>query len=358
MKSQASYKVIGLMSGTSLDGLDIAYCIFKKEADGWGYSIRHAETVTYSAPWIAKLSQAHTLSGEQLIELDSAYGQLLGKLTANFIQENKLRPDFICSHGHTVFHQPHKGFTYQLGNGQALYAATGLPVVYDFRSLDVFYGGQGAPLVPAGDKFLFSDYDVCLNLGGIANISMDIKKNRVAFDVCFTNMGLNYLAAKAGKKYDKDGALANRGEMDKKLQQNLDKVYRKLRAKRPSLGREIFEKHIRPLLDDEKIPLNNRLKTFTHVAAREIIEAILSQTKNPKVLCTGGGAFNAVLISEMLDLIGDNGSLVIPESDIIKFKEALVFAFLGVLRVRDEVNCLSSVTGARTDSSAGVLAGF
>jgi anhydro-N-acetylmuramic acid kinase len=358
MKNQGSYKVIGLMSGTSLDGLDIAYCTFRREKNGWSYAIKQSETISYSRAWISKLSTAHTLSGEQLMELDSAYGQLLGTVAENFMRQNKLRPDFISSHGHTIFHQPHKGFTYQLGNGQAIYATTWLPVVCDFRTLDVLRGGQGAPLVPAGDKFLFSDYDVCLNLGGIANISMDVKKARIAFDVCFTNMGLNYLAAKAGKKYDKDGAMANRGETDKKFEQSLDKVYRKLRLKRPSLGREIFEKEIRPLLDNEKIPLNNRLRTFTYVAAREIVGAILQYKKNPKVLCTGGGAFNAVLIAEMLDLIGDNGSLVIPEPEIVKFKEALVFAFLGVLRVCDEINCLKSVTGAKADSSSGVLVGF
>lgn len=358
MISQASYKVIGLMSGTSLDGLDIAYCQFKKKPDGWAYSIQNAETISYNAAWLGKLANAHTLSGEKLIELDSAFGHLLGKHTKEFIAKHKLRPDFIASHGHTVFHQPAKGFTYQLGNGQALYANTGIPVVYDFRTLDVLLGGQGAPLVPAGDKFLFSDYDVCLNLGGIANLSTDIKKTRIAFDICFTNMGLNYLAAKAGKKYDKDGAMANAGEPDKKLLQRLEKIYQKLRTKRPSLGREFFESQIQPLLDDERVPLSNRLRTFTRAAAQEIIQTILTLKKNPRVLCTGGGAFNAFLISEMLELIGDSGTLVIPDNDIVKFKEALVFAFLGVLRVRDEKNCLKSVTGASADSSSGVLAGF
>jgi anhydro-N-acetylmuramic acid kinase len=358
MDKKASYKVIGLMSGTSLDGLDIAYCIFQQHTDGWKYRIQHAETIKYTSGWIAKLSQAHTLSAEEFAELDMSYGKLVGSLTANFVQKNKVRADFVSSHGHTIFHQPKKGFTTQLGSGLAIHAVTGLPVVYDFRTLDVLFGGQGAPLVPAGDKFLFSEYDVCLNLGGIANLSVDVKKSRKAFDICFVNMALNYLAGKKAKAYDKNGDMASAGEIDKKLLQNLEKIYSKLKKTRPSLGRELFESAVRPLLDNEKISLSDRLHTVSYAAAKEIAEAITSSKANAKVLCTGGGAFNTFLISQILDFVGNEVMVVIPEEQIVKFKEALVFGFLGVLRVRDEINCLKSVTGASVNSSSGILAGF
>ncbi|MFZ6009265.1 MAG: anhydro-N-acetylmuramic acid kinase, partial [Bacteroidota bacterium] len=304
MVSKEKYKVIGLMSGTSLDGLDIASCTFIKNEKHWKYQIDQAVTIKYPPSWLEKLSQAHTLSAEDLLALDVAYGKYLGKVSLDFIRKHKLKIDFVASHGHTIFHQPKRSFTYQIGNGNALFAAIGLPVVYDFRSLDVMLGGQGAPLVPAGDKFLFSDFDVCLNLGGIANLSMDIKGQRHAYDICFSNMGLNYLASQAGKDYDAFGDMAAEGELNKVLLRDLNKVYKTFRIKRPSLGREIFENRIKPLLDQKKIPLHDRLRTFTESAAQEIVLALMSGKKNPKVLCTGGGAFNSFLIARMLDLCG------------------------------------------------------
>lgn len=358
MKGNNKYKVIGLMSGTSLDGLDIAFCSFGKQNNKWSYDIEFAETIRYPAKWTKILGTAQTLSGEQLTETDVLYGKLLGELTREFIAKNKLRPDFITSHGHTIFHQPKKSFTLQIGNGNAIHAATGIPVVCDLRSLDVMHGGQGAPLVPIGDRLLFSEYDVCLNLGGIANLSTEVKRQRIAFDVCFVNMALNYLSEKVGKSFDKNGAISSSGEVNKALLQQIRKIYTKLRKSRPSLGREIFESQLKPLLDNEKISLEDRLRTITESSAEEIVQAILSLKKNSQVLCTGGGAYNSFLISRMLDLGGDDLIFVIPEDRIIKFKEALVFAFLGVLRVRDEVNCLKSVTGAVQDSSGGILVGF
>ncbi|MBT1698919.1 anhydro-N-acetylmuramic acid kinase [Fulvivirgaceae bacterium PWU4] len=357
MKMANKYKVIGLMSGTSLDGLDVACCTFRKKSSGWDYTIDKAITVKYPAAWYSKLSQAHLLSGEALMALDAEYGKYLGNVCSKFISLNKLNVDFISSHGHTIFHQPARGFTYQLGNGNTIHAVTGLPVISDFRSLDVALGGEGAPLVPAGDKFLFEEYDVCLNLGGIANLSMDVKGARHAFDICFCNMGLNYLATKAGKEIDTDGDMAASGEVDSALLNRLKKIYASLREKRPSLGREMFEKQIKPLLDNEDIDLNDRLATFTESIAFEIIQALPSR-KNASVLCTGGGAFNAFLIARMLHYAGDDAALIVPEENVIKFKEALVFAFLGVLRAEGDINCLKSVTHASRDSSSGVMTGF
>jgi anhydro-N-acetylmuramic acid kinase len=358
MKKQNSFKVIGLMSGTSLDGLDVAFCVFKKTEKGWTYQIEKAITLRYSKSWSTKLATAHTLRSEDLLALDADYGRFLGKSVTDFTTQHSLKPDFIASHGHTIFHQPSRGFTYQLGNGNALYSIAGIPVVYDFRSLDVLLGGEGAPLVPAGDKFLFQEYDVCLNLGGIANLSADVKKQRMAFDICYCNMSLNYLAAKVGKEFDKGGAMASEGEVNQSLLKKFNKLYSSLHKKRPSLGRELFEKQIQPLLDQDDIPLADRLCTSVESAAFEIMRSLLPEKKTATILCTGGGAFNSFLITRMLEYAGDDASLILPEEDIIKFKEALVFAFLGVLRVRGEVNALKSVTKASRNSSSGVLAGF
>jgi anhydro-N-acetylmuramic acid kinase len=356
MDSREIYKVIGLMSGTSLDGLDVAYCVFKRKSDQWEFSIQKAITIKYSKSWENKLANAHLLNSEALMTLDAAYGKFLGDSCAAFINMNKLKVDFIASHGHTIYHQPKKGFTYQLGNGYAIHAASSLPVINDFRSLDVALGGQGAPLVPAGDKILFSDYEVCLNIGGIANLSMDVKGKRTAFDICFANMGLNYLAAKLNKAFDKDGEIATEGFVNSKLLSKLDKCYEKLKISRPSLGREFFERQIKGLLDDEKISLPDRMRTFAESTANEIVKAF--PASQASVLCTGGGAFNSFLIAAMLDRCHDDISLVIPAEEVINFKEALIFAFLGVLRVRGEVNCLKSVTGASRDSSGGTMIGF
>ena len=346
------------MSGTSLDGVDIACCTFSFK-EKWNFTIDKAETIPYSSSWIKKLKEAHQLSAEKLTELDHTYGNFLGTLCTKFISKYKIKGiDFISSHGHTIFHQPEKGFTLQIGNGNAIHAATGLPVIYDFRSLDVAHGGQGAPLVPIGDKLLFDDYDVCLNLGGIANLSLTKKKDRIAFDICYVNMGLNYLANKAGKKYDAEGGLSSNGEVNKKMLTDLDKVYSKVKLKRPSLAREFFETNIQPILDREALSLKDRLRTFTESIAKEIAEVILKSGNKGTVLCTGGGTLNSFLMYRLIENCGDDATLVIPEKEVIDFKEALVFAFLGVLRSRGETNCLKSVTGASKDSSGGVSIGF
>jgi len=358
MNSKQIYKVIGLMSGTSLDGVDIAYCTFSHDS-GWTFELEAAETISYPSFWAATLKNAHTLSAEKLLALDAAYGKYLGALCNTFIRKNKIKDlHFIASHGHTIFHQPGKSFTCQIGNGNALYAETSLPVMYDFRSLDVMRGGQGAPLVPVGDRFLFSEYDVCLNLGGIANLSLEHKQSRIAFDVCFLNMGLNFLAQKLKKKFDERGALASKGEINKALLSKLNKIYTGFEKKRPALGREIFESKVQPLLDDKRISAEDKLRTFTESAAQQVVSAINKYGSNKTVLCTGGGAFNSFLIYRMVELAGDDVTFSIAEDDVINFKEAIVFAFLSVLRVRNEANCLKSVTGAKQDSSSGIMVGF
>jgi anhydro-N-acetylmuramic acid kinase len=351
------FKVIGLMSGTSMDGLDIAYCHFLNTSKGWQYELKKATTIKYSPAWIKRLSTAHHLTAERLVALDVAYGKFLGEACKKFIVENSVDADFIASHGHTVFHNPKDGYTFQLGNGNGLHAVADLPVIYDFRSLDVMLGGEGAPLVPAGDKFLFGDYDICLNLGGIANLSMDVNGKRIAYDVCFCNMSLNYLMQQVGKQFDKQGERASTGEISTTMLKQLAKVYNVLRTKRPSIGREIFEEKIKPILDQKGIRLEDKLRTCIESTAREIAD-VMAIKKKPIVLCTGGGVFNSFLMSCLLDHCNDNATLIIPDETVVKFKEALVFGFLGVLRLKNKANCLQSVTGAVQNSSSGIMVGF
>ena len=344
------------MSGTSMDGLDIACCRFIKKRK-WEFEIETAMTVKYPRVWKEKLAAAPILSSEELLALDAEYGKFIGERCREFIQKRKIQKvDLVASHGHTIFHQIQRGFTFQLGSGNAIHAAIGLPVVYDFRSLDVALHGQGAPLVPVGDRHLFGEYDVCLNMGGIANLSMEKKAGRIAFDICFANMGLNYLAAKAKKEFDQDGFLASKGTVDKSLLEKLTAFYEGTRKKRPALGREGFELAVQPLLDDERISLEDRLRTFCESIAEEVRRCIPLKKNKLKLLATGGGALNPVLIQLLRQKL-ERISVEVPARQIIEFKEALVFAFLGMLRVRGEVNVLKSVTRATRDSCSGVIVG-
>lgn len=359
MKNQRKkYRVLGLMSGTSLDGLDIALCTFRKKRAGWTFRIRAAETVGYSGEWMRRLSSAHTLSGEGLMMLDQDYGEYLGRATVQFLKKhNEPLPDLVASHGHTVFHQPGRKLTFQLGSGYALHAVTDVPVVFGFRNLDVALGGEGAPLVPVGDQLLFSAFDVCLNVGGIANLSLEVRGKRLAFDVCFANMGLNHLSAKAGLEFDQNGRMSSRGKVHSQMLEALTRIYDRMRPNRPSLGRELFERKIRPILDLDEISLEDRLRTFIESIAREVVQSVPPRAHG-KVLCTGGGALNTYLLRRLKELSGDRLEWHLPDRQTVKFKEALVFAFLGLLRARGEVNSLKSVTRARRDNSGGAVLGY
>lgn len=354
-----SFYVIGLMSGTSLDGLDIAYCRFTKVKKAWKAKIVTATTIGYSSKWRKELTEAHRLPGEALIHLHTRYGKFLGHSVGEFVKKNDVKKiDLIASHGHTIFHQPHLGFTFQLGEGNAIHAETRIPVVSDFRSLDVAFKGQGAPLVPIGDALLFSDYKICLNLGGIGNHSLKRKKKIIAFDFCYCNMALNYLTEKTGKSFDNKGKLASEGKVDEKLLSKIEAVYSKSRASRPSLGREGFEKDFQPLLDDESISLNNRLRTVCESVANELLLVIPPKNKKQNLLVTGGGAFNTFLINLVKEKLKGKAKVVVPGKNLIAFKEALVFAFLGLLRIRGEINVLKTVTGAKKNSCSGVVIGY
>ncbi|MGC5744078.1 anhydro-N-acetylmuramic acid kinase [Chryseobacterium sp. NFX27] len=347
MKVQA----IGLMSGTSLDGLDICFASFEKKKD-WNFQILKAETLPYSKNWEDKLRNSIHLSSEELLELHSEYGFYLGQKVREFIGCNHLENiDLIASHGHTVFHQPKKKFTLQIGDGRAIKIKTGLPVIYDFRSQDVLMGGNGAPLVPIGDELLFSDYDACLNLGGFSNISLKQNGKRIAFDIAPVNIVLNRLANKFNKNFDENGDLARKGNIDQDLLNKLNALDFYHQSHPKSLGIEWCNEAIFPLL--ENIDVTDAMATFTEHVAQQISN-VISLNRLENVLCTGGGSYNTCLIDKIREKT--EFAVIIPERQIIDHKEALIFAFMGVLRMKNEINVLSSATGSTGDHSSGVLA--
>jgi anhydro-N-acetylmuramic acid kinase len=347
-----TYKVTGLMSGTSLDGVDIAFCTFSLRSGKWTYRLEKAETVSYSNEWKHRLSNLENEGAVEFVKTDAEYGHYLGKITKEFHQKHHLKPDFIASHGHTIFHQPECKFTSQIGNGSAIAAESMVPVVCDFRSADIALGGQGAPLVPIGDQLLFGDYDYCLNLGGFGNISFRQSGNRTAFDICPVNIVLNHLASFLHKVYDENGKLSRNGSIFQPLMEELNSL--KFYSKPPpkSLGKEWVLLEVYPLIQHFKIPVEDKLRTYTeHIACQ--VANVVGTTIPSTILITGGGAFNSFLIELIRVKTGMN--LVLPDNLTINFKEALIFAFLGVLRWRDEVNCLKSYTGASHDNIGGAI---
>ena len=347
-----NYSVIGLMSGTSLDGLDIAYCKFDLITEKWQFEIKDAVTVAYSKTWQGKLRNAINLSGKDLIQLNVEYGNYLGEQVKEKNKKRNIKLDLVSSHGHTVFHQPEKGFTSQIGNGANIAAVSDLPVVCDFRSKDIALGGQGAPLVPIGDALLFSEYDACLNIGGFANISFERNKERYAFDICPVNIVLNELCKQLGFAYDKNGEIARQGNVVNGLLKQLNAIpYYNYEANK-SLGKEWVDSDFTPLLDDVSRDLKDLVATTTEHAAKQIANVFNNYNLN-KVLVTGGGAFNSHLISQIKKYC--NAQLLIPDNKIIEFKEALIFGLLGVLYVRGEKNVLKSATGATIDSIGGCM---
>ncbi len=347
---EEKYKVIGAMSGTSLDGLDIAAVDFEFNNGKWDFELVAADTISYITKWENALKNAHGLSGEELTSLNSEYGKFLGNEINHFIQNNNIVPDLIASHGHTIFHQPEKGYTLQIGNGANIAAITNILTISDFRTEDVAMGGQGAPLVPIGDRLLFSEYDYCLNLGGFANISFEKDGFRLAFDNCPVNFVLNHFAEKQGLPFDKDGNLGRKGKINSELLNSLNQIpYYDIPAPK-SLGREWVEKEFFPVLDQFNISDSDKIRTvYEHIA----VQINRSLSSNKKMLITGGGAFNSFLIERIKSL--SDIEVVIPSKDIINFKEAIIFAFLGVLRINNINNCLASVTGASKDHSGGII---
>ena len=347
------YNVVGIMSGTSLDGLDVVWSklSFNKT---WFYEIIDGKTYEYSESWKSELKNAHKLQARDLVFLDKKLGNYIGEKINDFLKENKIqknRINLISSHGHTLFHEPENNLTKQIGNGAYICSTTNIKTISDFRTIDVAFGGQGAPLVPVGDQLLFGSYKGCLNLGGIANISYDFKEKRIAGDVNFANMISNYLSNKIGHSFDKDGELAKQGKIDGDLILKLEELdfYKKEFPK--SLGVEDFNHWYKPLFDNCKASLNDQLFTSgTHLC--RTIKNIFNFDRNDSLLITGGGAHNKFWINKLKEL---KVKAVVPDLKLIDFKEALIFSLLGVLKVRNEINILSSVTGGSKDLSSGVI---
>ncbi|PIE50291.1 MAG: anhydro-N-acetylmuramic acid kinase [Flavobacteriales bacterium] len=344
------YYAIGLMSGTSLDGLDICHVEFWKE-ESWHFHIINSETITYPSDWLTKLKDAIHLKSEDLLALDVAYGFYLSNAVLEFRRRYQIQKiDIIASHGHTVFHQPERKFTLQIGDGRAIKTQNPFPVVYDFRSQDVIFGGNGAPLVPIGDELLFGEYDACLNLGGFSNISFRRENKRMAFDICPVNIVLNALAQQLHCPFDKNGELAKKGEINNNIltQLNQLKFYHQQPPK--SLGIEWVLEHINPIIN--RLTPENALATFTQHCVEQI-EIIFKKYHIKNCLITGGGAYNQHLIHSLQSKT--DTQIIIPDAQIIEYKEALIFAFMGVLKLRNESNILASATGSPENHCSGIL---
>ncbi|WP_196892087.1 anhydro-N-acetylmuramic acid kinase [Aureivirga marina] len=343
---------IGMMSGTSLDGIDLVYVKWNLD-DYTKFEIFHSKAVDYSKEWKNKLKEIFNGSAEEITKLHVDYGELLGNVINEFIKENKIQKvDFIASHGHTIFHNPKEKYTQQIGCGYQIAKITNKKVICDFRSQDVALGGQGAPLVPIGDALLFSNYDYCLNLGGFANISFHQEGKRIAYDICPINTVLNYYANKLGKEYDENGDEARKGTINIELLEALNKIpfYQKETPK--SLGIEFVLEKIIPLIEKYKISIQDKLRTFIeHIAFQLHVNILNSKEKN--ILITGGGAFNSFLIERFAFYSSVEKDL--KNTKLINYKEALIFSFLGLRRLENKINCLSSVTGAIKDHSSGQI---
>lgn len=348
-----SYQVVGVMSGTSLDGIDLAHLYFSVENGLWNYQIGNCQTVSYPSVWLNKLKHALHCSNEELQNLNNNYTQYLGKIISHFIEENKIKNlDAVCSHGHTILHQPQNGLTLQIGNLPEIAPITNQTVVCDFRVQDVELGGQGAPLVPIGDRMLFSEYYYCLNLGGFSNVSFEEKGKRIAFDISPVNTVLNFYANQLGLDYDNKGEKARSGKTNQILFEKLNLIdfYH---AKYPkSLGMEFVNSVIIPLMNSFHISIEDKLATFIEHIALQIGLAL--PKKSGKMLVTGGGAYHLFLLERMKYYLPEV-EIVVPDLKTLEFKEALIFGLLGVLRLRNEVNVLSSVTGAKNDHCSGFV---
>jgi len=354
MSEPKEYLVLGLMSGTSLDGVDLALCRFTAADHTISYELLAAETIVYPYYMREKLDDALYISAQDLHYLDQELGRFYASNILKFIEKYKIRPELISSHGHTVLHQPAKGITLQIGDGDVIAQETSIKVVNDFRIQDVSKGGQGAPLVPIGDRDLFGKYDFCLNLGGIANISFDYKGTRIACDVSPCNMALNTLAAWIEIEYDDKGALAASGKVHTDLLSRLNSLDYYKESPPKSLGKEWFIRKFLPEIRNTEITIEDALRTVNeHISDQISLFVKKYSKKEATMLLTGGGVYNNFLIELLKNKCEAN--LLIPEEKLVDFKEAIVFAYLGLLRLLGKVNVLASVTGATSDTSSGII---
>lgn len=353
-------KVLGIMSGTSMDGVDLALCDIQNTSKGYTASIIKGITVPYNESWRVRLSQLRYQNAEVYTKTDVFYGRFLGELSAGFFEHMGEKADLIASHGHTIFHNPKQSLTAQIGDGATLNAYAKVPVVSNFRRADVGLGGQGAPLVGIGDELLFGEYNFCLNLGGFCNISSTHKGKRIAFDIAPCNIVLNRLAREQNLQFDENGALAEKGTCILPMLEALNSIdfYQQRHPK--SLGREWINKNFWHIVREyDGSPLEDRMKTLVQHIAFQVGKTMKGLTENPlntcSVLITGGGAFNHCLRAYLSTETGCN--CVVPDDNLVNYKEALVFALLGAMRIQNVTNTLSAATGASADCIAGSLDG-
>lgn len=360
-----NYKVIGLMSGSSLDGLDIAAVQFQEQSGHWSFSVLKSECIPYDNKWKQRLGNAIALPALDYLLLHSEYGHYTGQQVQQFIASNELefQIQLIASHGHTTFHEPSKHMTAQLGDGAAIAATTGISTISDLRAMDVALGGQGAPIVPIGEKYLWPSYDMFLNIGGIANISAQLENNYVAFDICAANRVLNLLIAAAGKEFDDQGVMARSGKLSIELLEKLNALSYYATEYPKSLSNDFGTDTVYPLIQSFEIPLEDQLHTYVlHIVQQIAMQAAALQSKltrtekNVRMLVTGGGAHHQFLIEQLQNALTPSGIMIdVPEAEIVNYKEAIVMAFIGLLRWRETNNVLASVTGAKRDSVGGAV---
>jgi anhydro-N-acetylmuramic acid kinase len=357
------YSAIGLMSGSSLDGLDLVFTELEEIGGKWTYRIKASACYSYDEEWTERLSNAVNLAGYEYLLLHSAYGKYLGEQINRFIAEFDLahRVQIIASHGHTTFHAPTLGMTSQLGDGATIAAVTGINVVSDLRAMDVALGGQGAPIVPMGEKLLWSEYAYLLNIGGIANISANRLEGPVAFDICAANRVLNLLCQELDMKYDSSGAIAATGNINTELLTALNNLeYYQLKYPK-SLANNFGTDLVYPMIKNATVSTPDALRTYTEHIAMQVGYAInLLHVEKPlahsKLLITGGGAHHTFLVKRIATMISGYGvEAIVPDIHLVDFKEAIVMALLGILRWREENTVLNSVTGAKRSSIGGAV---
>lgn len=355
-------KIIGVMSGSSLDGLDVAECIFTWKDGLLDWKFGALETIPIEEKWAVRLKALPSQSAYDFVRTNVYFGHYMGEAIKGFIDRNDLSPDYIALHGHTIFHEPDKNLTVQIGDPSAVAAFTKCAVIHDFRSLDIALGGQGAPVAPIVDRDLLKGYSFYLNLGGIANISADVGGRFVAFDICPLNQVLNAFANKLGLPYDDNGEKARAGKVDEDFLFAANEIpfYKEPYPK--SLGNNWIQKQVIPFFLTLESSWEDKLATAVEMMAQQIKNSVFKvieeegmQDKTYTVLVTGGGAFNGFLIERMRSLCGNQISFIIPDENIIHYKEALLMAYMGLLRVKRKPNCLKTVTGARVDNVGGGL---
>lgn len=354
------YNVIGVTSGTSLAGLDLVFVALTEVRGKWTYEIKAAERLAYTPEWEEKLGSAANLPARDYLLLNSEYGHYTGHAVKQFISQHQLdhQVHFITAHGHTVFHVPGQKMTAQLGDGAAIAAVTGLPVISDLRAMDVALGGKGAPILPIAEQLLFPDYRYRVNLGENATIAIQKDEQFLAFDICPCNYILDTLAETLGRAYDDEGKLAAGGVTDQPLLGALNGLAFYNEKYPRTLASKFGTGIVMPMIQQHQLSTQGKLNTYTHHIAAQIekvVKDLLPQEEDTSrsLLLTGGGTANTYLVKVIEEVLQPLNITVTTQNE--PFRNALMIALLGALRWRQEPNALASVTGAEKDSVGGAL---